>query len=156
VKGMEDALVSFAQTGKLSFKSLADSILADILRMNIQANITGPLSQMMKGGLSGGSMPNFIGSIGNFMQGSQAAAPVSDAFIKTLPGFAVGTDYVPFDMVANIHKGERIVPAAQNNGRGSAPIIFNISTPDAASFRASQGQIAASMQMALSRGGRNL
>lgn len=31
-----------------------------------------------------------------------------------LPSFAVGTNYVPNDMVANIHKGERIIPATDN------------------------------------------
>lgn len=31
-----------------------------------------------------------------------------------LPSFAVGTNFVPEDMVAQIHKGERIVPAADN------------------------------------------
>lgn len=46
---------------------------------------------------------------------------------KVLPSFAVGTDYVPRDMVANIHKGERIIPAAQNSGAGGHSIVVNLS-----------------------------
>ncbi|MBD8627652.1 DUF4214 domain-containing protein [Oxalobacteraceae sp. CFBP 8753] len=33
---------------------------------------------------------------------------------KKLRGFAVGTNYVPVDMPAQIHQGERIIPAADN------------------------------------------
>ena len=32
-----------------------------------------------------------------------------------LPSFSVGSDYVPYNMVAQIHKGERIIPAATND-----------------------------------------
>lgn len=56
-----------------------------------------------------------------------------------LPSFAVGTNYVPHDMVAKIHQGEMIVPAAQNNGRqssGGVRIVQHINI-DARSDRAS-------------------
>lgn len=44
-KGMEDALVSFVTTGKVDFKSLTNSIIQDMIRMQIQQNITKPLAQ---------------------------------------------------------------------------------------------------------------
>ena len=52
-KGMEDALVDFVMTGKLSFKSLADSIIKDMIRIAIQQTIMAPLTGWF-GGLFGG------------------------------------------------------------------------------------------------------
>lgn len=49
--GMEDALVQFVSTGKVDFKSLADSIIADLARIAIQQSITGPLANAILGGL---------------------------------------------------------------------------------------------------------
>lgn len=49
-KNMEDALVQFAKTGKLDFASLADSIISDLIRIQVQQNITRPLAGMMSGG----------------------------------------------------------------------------------------------------------
>lgn len=43
-----------------------------------------------------------------------------------LPSFAVGTDYVPHDMIAQIHKGEMIVPAAFNPGGMNAELVAEI------------------------------
>ena len=63
-KGMEDALVNFVKTGKLDFKSLADSFITDMLRMQVQQSIMKPLvaaiddagglSRMVKGFFGGG------------------------------------------------------------------------------------------------------
>jgi hypothetical protein len=48
-KSMEDAMVNFVMTGKLNFKSLSNSIIADLVRIQIQQSITKPLSQAMSG-----------------------------------------------------------------------------------------------------------
>ena len=55
---MEDALVDFVKTGKLDFASLADSIISDMIRMQIQSSVTKPLSNALGdfvGSLFGGS-----------------------------------------------------------------------------------------------------
>lgn len=46
-KGMEDALVQFAMTGKGNFKELANSIIADILRIQMRAALSGLMNQLM-------------------------------------------------------------------------------------------------------------
>lgn len=47
--GMEDALVNFVKTGKLDFKSLADSIISDLIRIQIRQSITAPLAKAIDG-----------------------------------------------------------------------------------------------------------
>lgn len=98
-KNAEDALVSFVQTGKLDFKGLIDSMIADLIRLQIRSAITSRIAGALGiGGSTGGanigaSFLSFVGS--------------------ALPSFAVGTDRVPYDMTANIHKDEMIIPASQ-------------------------------------------
>lgn len=48
-QGMEDALTSFAMTGKLNFKNMAESIISDLIRIQIRASMVQAL-----GGSSGG------------------------------------------------------------------------------------------------------
>lgn len=65
MRGMEDALVAFVTTGKADFKSLANSILADIARMQVK--------QMFAGG-SGGGFAGFLGDVLGLALGSGAAS----------------------------------------------------------------------------------
>lgn len=52
----------------------------------------------------------------NYVRGTTAASLLTTAGMNGgLPSFDVGTDYVPQDMNARIHKGEKITPAKYNN-----------------------------------------
>ena len=69
-KGMEDALVKFVMTGKLNFKDLANSIIADLTRMLIRAAIVKPLFSFLfpnlaKGGVVDGGeiVPSAKGNV---------------------------------------------------------------------------------------------
>lgn len=65
--GMTDALVNFVMTGKLDFRSLANSIISDLIRIQIQRAITLPLAQTMSGmnwgSLFSGLFPNAKGGV---------------------------------------------------------------------------------------------
>lgn len=68
--GLEDSLVNFVKTGKLSFSDLADSIIADIARIIIRQQITGPLAQLVQGNLGGGGFINDL--LGGLFGGARA------------------------------------------------------------------------------------
>lgn len=54
--------------------------------------------------------------IGPFLAPATAAGIFSE--VLGFASFDVGTPYVPRDMIAQIHQGERIIPASQNRGGG--------------------------------------
>ena len=123
-KGMEDSLFSFVTTGKLNFSSLAKSIIDDLIRISIQKGITGPLAGSSAVGGMGGWLGSLIGggggaSVGNGASPSTGGIGFTDAMNNAMAGgwvpqLATGTNYVPQDMLAMIHKGEAVVPAAYN------------------------------------------
>jgi lambda family phage tail tape measure protein len=95
-RSAEDALVQFVQTGKLDFKSLVNSILADLARMELRQNVLGPIAQMMglKTGSAGGSGGGLLGSVGSLFSGmgggSSFFGGISDWF-KGVQGIGAGT-----------------------------------------------------------------
>jgi lambda family phage tail tape measure protein len=181
-QGMEDALVQFVQTGKLDFRSLVDSIMADLTRMAIREGITGPLAGLLSGG--GGAATEAAGGgpfagLGTFLAGlfheggivgdsAVRSRMVDPAIFLAAPRYHTGgiAGLQPDEIPAILKRGEAVLTERQvaamgerNQGAdGGRPVtvVMNITTPDAGGFRRSQGQIAAEAARAMDRARRNL
>jgi hypothetical protein len=69
--------------------------------------------------------------------------------------FASGSDFVPRDMLAYVHRGEKIVPAHENRGSASNSMVFNFSVNGQVD-RATADQIAAQVGRSVNRATRRL
>ncbi len=115
--GTDSMLKKFGETVK---RMIAEAASAEIMK-----RLFGDFGS--KGG-GGGQIGGWVGSI-----------------LSSLPSFDVGTPYVPRDMVAKVHQGERIVPAAQNRAGGgqSISVVINMAGGSSGSdLRQSAGDIA--------------
>ena len=150
----EDSMVSFFQTGKLGFSDLVDSIQADLTRLAVRTAITGPLSNLINpgegggGGLAslfGGGEGGGLGSLFGMNNGGTVEVGGNGGIDNNV----LSVNDTP---VARVSKGEtvNVTPRGQGNERPMV-INFNISTPDANSFRKSQDQILARAQAAMRR-----
>lgn len=112
-KGMEDALVQFVMTGKLDFKSLANSIISDLIRIQLRASM----------------MQMFSGLLGGWMgAGAQASGAVTSPVTgwgsvtgTALPGLASGGYTGPggkHDPAGIVHAGEYVINAESTKKLG--------------------------------------
>lgn len=81
----------------------------------ISGAVKGAINSVLKGAVN--IINGFINAINLAIGVINAIPGVSIKKLSKLsvPSFDVGTNYVPQDMIAQIHKGERIVPAKYNN-----------------------------------------
>jgi len=151
-------------TGALKSAAVSGKSLEDILR-RIGLNLAGmalqqglqPLQNLASGLLSslvGGILPFAKGGVIPFARGGVVSTPTyfpAGGNIG-LMGEAGAEAVLPLQRTAD----GRLGVALADGGRGSMQIVFNVSTPDAASFRKSEAQIAGMLARAVSRGTRTL
>ena len=123
IKGMEDALVNFVMTGKLNFKDLTRSIIADMARIAIQQTITKPLTGFI-GGLFGNADGNaFVdGKVQKYAYGGVVNKPTIFPMANGmgLMGEAGAEAILPLSRGANGKLG------VQAQGGGIGNIVVNV------------------------------
>ncbi len=167
MKGTEDAIVNMVTSGKISLESLenaASSIVEDITRMLVKQNITTPLFGYLNDSAASGGWLSSLLSAFSFHEGGVVgeAAPRRRVPAYVFAGaqryHAGGFPGLKPDEVPTIlQKGEEVISRRDRQRRSSGvSMVMNISTPDANSFRASQGQIVSKAAKSLNRAKRNM
>jgi phage-related minor tail protein len=117
--GMTDALVNFVMTGKLDFRSLANSIISDLIRIQIQRAITLPLAKAMSsffGFADGGVMTS---------TGPMALRTYASGGIANSPQLALFGEGSKPEAYVPLPDG-RSIPVTMNSSATSGN-VFNIS-----------------------------
>lgn len=110
-QGMEDALVKFTMSGKLSFSDMANSIISDLMRIAIRSSITGPLA-------SG------LGSIFSGFGGGSSSFGSSSAFNIGTSTIGMGTSIVK-NAHGNVFSGGSIHGLSNSIVSTPTPFSFN-------------------------------
>ncbi len=138
----EDAILNFVKTGKFEISDLANWIALEFARIAIRQLILAPIASQL-GGLFGMGIGMGTGAAANVNAYSNMASAGAGAAGMAIP-LATGSDYIPRNMLAYLHKGEQVVSAAENSrgraGRGGglvyAPRISIDSRTDRAEVQA--------------------
>ena len=162
----EQAIGEFVRTGKLDFRSLVTSILADMAKLSARRFILGPLANLLSGAM--GSLGGIFAPVlhsGGIAGGAAPTRMVPAAAFAGAPrmhsGGAVGAPtwagLRPDEVPAILQRGERVLSRREvAAGAHAPPVNIVIQTRDAESFRQSRAQVAADIARAVSLGRRGL
>ena len=124
-KGIEDAFVKFVQTGKISIKDLANSMIADFARVQAQKLLSG-----LFGAASGGAGGGIFGFLGGLFKANGGPVQSNSPYIVGERGPEL---FVP-------NNAGRVVPnnalgGGSSNTVNNTAVTYSIQAVDASSFR---------------------
>ena len=155
----ENAVGDFVKTGKMNFRDLVTSILADMAKLGARRFLLGPLANVLSGalgGIGGGVLANVLHS-GGMVGAAGAGRMVPAMAFANAPRMHSGgwaglrSDEVP----AILQRGERVLSRREAAGYGGS-VTVNINARDAESFRQSRAQISADIARAVAMGRRGM
>lgn len=154
----ENAIGDFVKSGKLNFRDLVTSMLADLAKLGARRFLLGPLAGVLSGFMPGlgGMSASVMHSGGMVGAGGSSRMVPAMAFANALRmhngGWAgLRSDEVP----AILQKGERVLSRREAAGYGNS-VTVNITARDAESFRQSRAQIGADIARAVAMGRRGM
>ena len=166
-RAAETALGAFVRTGKLDFRDLITSMIADLARLAARKFILGPIAQVLSSALggAGGLFANIFhagGIVGAPAPGRMVPAMAFADAPRMHSGGVAGLR--PDEVPAILQRGERVLSRREaggygtRNARGDAAPAVNVTimARDAESFRQSRTQIAADIARAVALGRRGL
>ena len=109
---MEDGIIKFVQTGKLSFKDLADGIIADLIRIQIRQAAVGIFSTLFSGFAGAGASAAGNGLAAGSAGATSSGLGASTAGYSSQYGFSDGGytgDGGKFQPKGVVHGGEFVV-----------------------------------------------
>ncbi|ARJ69132.1 phage tail tape measure C-terminal domain-containing protein [Paracoccus contaminans] len=158
----ENAIGDFVKTGKLDFRDLITSMIADLAKLAARRFILGPIANALSGALGGAG-----GIFANILHaGGMVGAPGPG---RVVPAMAfVGAPRMhnggwaglrPDEVPAILQRGERVLSRREAAGygqSGASTVNVTINARDAESFRQSRTQVASDIARAVSLGRRGM
>ena len=158
----ENAVGNFVKSGKLDFRGLVTSMIADLAQLAARRFILGPIANALTGALggAGGLFADILhagGTVGSPGPGRMVPALAFAGAPRMHAGGFAGLR--PDEVPAILQRGERVLSRREAAGYGqtSAPAVnVTINARDAESFRQSGTQVAADIARAVSLGRRGM
>ena len=154
----ENAVGEFVKTGKLNFRDLVTSLLADLAKLAARRFILGPIANALSGALgsAGGLFANILHAGGMVGSAGPSRMVPALAFAAAPRMHSDGVAGLRHDEVpAILQRGERVLSRREAQGYGGG-VNVTIMARDAESYRQSRTQVAADIARAVSLGRRGM